>query len=121
MKESFNAFKELEQKFPDGRYSEDARARMRYLSNALGMYEVHVARYYFNRGAYVAAVNRGQAALVNYPRTPSNEAALDILVRGYERLRMQKLADDSRRILQATFPESAYLNPAPEKPWWKLW
>src|SRR5512139_2860232 len=76
MKDSFNAFKELEQKFPDGRYAEDARARMRYLSNALGMYEVHVARYYFNRGAYVAAVNRGQAALVNYPRTPSNEAAL---------------------------------------------
>ncbi len=121
MKESFNAFKELEQKFPDGRYSEDARARMRYLSNALGMYEVHVARYYFNRGAYVAAVNRGQAALVNYPRTPSNEAALDILVRGYEKLGMQKLADDSRRILQATFPESAYLSPAPAKPWWKLW
>jgi outer membrane protein assembly factor BamD len=121
MKESFNAFKELEQKFPDSRYAEDARARMRYLSNALGMYEVHVARYYFNRGAYVAAVNRGQAALVNYPRTPSNEAALDILVRGYEKLGMQKLADDSRRILQATFPESAYLAAAPAKPWWKLW
>jgi hypothetical protein len=34
---------------------------------------------------------------------------------------MQKLADDSRRILQATYPGSAYLNPAPEKPWWKLW
>ena len=121
MKEAFNAFKELEQKFPDGRYAEDARARMRYLSNALGMYEVHVARYYFNRCAYVAAVNRGQAALVNYPRTPSNEAALDILVRGYEKLGMQKLADDSRRILQATYPESAYLAAAPAKPWWKLW
>jgi outer membrane protein assembly factor BamD len=121
MKESFNAFKELEQKFPDGRYSEDARARMRYLSNALGMYEVHVARYYYNRGAYVAAVNRAQSALVNYPRTPSNEAALDLLVRGYEKLDMPKLAEDSRRVLQASFPASSYLSPAPEKPWWKLW
>jgi outer membrane protein assembly factor BamD len=121
MKESFNAFKELAQKFPDGRYAEDARARMRYLSNALGMYEVHVARYYYNRGAYVAAVNRAQAALVNYPRTPSNEAALDILVRGYEKLEMPKLAEDSRRVLQATYPQSAYLSPAPAKPWWKLW
>jgi outer membrane protein assembly factor BamD len=121
MKDSFNAFKELEQKFPDGRYAEDARARMRYLSNALGMYEVHVARYYFNRGAYVAAVNRAQAALVNYPRTPSNEAALDVLVRGYQKLDMPKLADDSRRILQATYPESPYLGAAPAKPWWKFW
>jgi outer membrane protein assembly factor BamD len=121
MKDSFAAFKELEQKFPDGRYAEDARARMRYLSNALGMYEVHVARYYFNRGAYVAAVNRAQASLVNYPRTPSNEAALDVLVRAYEKLEMPKLAEDSRRILQATYPQSAYLGPAPAKPWWKLW
>ena len=121
MKESFNAFKELEQKFPDGRYAEDARARMRYLSNALGMYEVHVARYYFNRGAYVAAANRAQAALVNYPRTASNEAALDVLARSYEKLDMPKLADDSRRVLQATFPGSPYLSPTPQKPWWKLW
>jgi outer membrane protein assembly factor BamD len=121
MKESFNAFKELAQKFPDGRYAEDARARMRYLSNALGMYEVHVARYYYNRGAYVAAVNRAQAALVNYPRTPSNEAALDVLVRGYQKLEMPKLAEDSRRVLEATYPQSAYLSPAPAKPWWKLW
>jgi len=121
MKESFNAFKELEQKFPDGRYAEDARSRMRYLSNALGTYEVHVARYYFNRGAYVAAANRAQAALVNYPRTPSNEAALDVLARSYDKLEMPKLADDSRRVLQATFPGSPYLSAAPQKPWWKLW
>src|SRR6266545_2145517 len=48
----------------------------RYLTNALGGYEVHVARYYYNRGAYVAAANRAQAALINYPKTPANEDAL---------------------------------------------
>jgi len=121
MRESFNAFKELEQKFPDGRYAEDARARMRYLSNAMGMFEVHVANYYYNRGAYVAASNRAQAALINFPRTPSNEAALDVLVRSYEKLGMPALAEDSRRILTATFPQSATLNPPPPKPWWRFW
>ena len=60
MKDAFAAFKELIAKFPDSRYSEDAHQRMVYLSNALSMYEVHVARYYFNRGAYVAAANRAQ-------------------------------------------------------------
>ena len=68
MRESFAAFKELVAKFPDSRYAEDASARMRYLTNALGMYEVHVARYYYNRGAYVAAANRAQAALVTIRR-----------------------------------------------------
>ena len=121
MKESFIAFKELAQKFPESRYAEDAHARMRYLSNALGMHEVHVARYYFNRGAYLAAANRAQASLVSYPAVPANEDALDVLVRAYDRLGMQQLADDSRRILAKTYPQSRYLAAAPAKPWWRFW
>ena len=122
MKESFNAFKELAQKFPDSRYFEDAQQRMRYLTNALGTYEVHVARYYYNRGAYLAAANRAQAALTNYPRTPSNEDALAVLVRSYEKLGLEQLAEDSRRVLKSTYPESRYLVPvSTAKPWWKFW
>jgi outer membrane protein assembly factor BamD len=122
MKESFVAFKELVAKFPESRYAEDAQTRMRYLSNALGMYEVHVARYYYNRGAYLAAANRAQASLLAYPAVPSNEDALDILVRSYEKLGMAQLADDSRRILAKTYPASRYLAGAPPaKPWWQFW
>ncbi len=40
--------------------------RMKYLTNSLALYEVKVARYYYNRGAYVAAVNRAQGALVEF-------------------------------------------------------
>jgi outer membrane protein assembly factor BamD len=94
---------------------------MRYLSNALGTYEVHVSRYYYNRGAYLAAANRAQAALTNYPRTPSNEDALAVLVRSYEKLGMEQLAEDSRRVLKSTYPESRYLAGGEAKPWWKFW
>jgi len=121
MKESFVAFKELSQKFPESRYAEDAHSRMRYLSNALGLYEVHVARYYFNRGAYLAAANRAQASLLAYPAVPANEDALDLLVRSYEKLGMTQLAEDSRRILAKTYPESRYLTAAQAKPWWRFW
>ena len=78
MRESFAAFKELVAKFPDSRYADDAQDRMRYLTNALALYEVKVAKYYYNRGAYVAAVNRAQGAIVNYPRTPASEEALGV-------------------------------------------
>ena len=121
MRESFDAFKTLVQKFPHSRYAEDAQARMRYLANALGMYEVHVARYYYDRGAYIAAVNRAQRALLDYPRTPSNEEALDIMVQGYAKLGLTQLSDDAKRILDKTFPRSAKVVGTAAKPWWKFW
>jgi outer membrane protein assembly factor BamD len=121
MRESFAAFKELAQKFPESRYADDAQSRMRYLTNALGMYEVHVARYYYARGAYVAAANRAQASLLSYPQTPSNEHALDVMERSYRNLGLTQLADDAHGILTKTFPQSVYIAGAPSKPWWKLW
>jgi len=121
MRESFAAFKELTEKLPESRYAEDAQTRMRYLTNALGMYEVHVARYYYARGAYVAAANRAQASLLSYPKTPSNEHALDVMERSYQKLGLTQLAQDAHQILVRTFPQSVYVAGGPEKPWWKIW
>jgi outer membrane protein assembly factor BamD len=121
MREAFAAFKELVTKFPNSRYAQDATDRMVYLTNALARYEVNVARYYFNRGAYVAAVNRAQAAIVGFPRTAANESALDILARSYDKLGLVQLRDDTLAILRKTFPDSIYLAGPVEKPWWRLW
>lgn len=121
MRESFVAFKELVTKFPDSRYAQDATDRMRYLTNSLALYEVKVARYYLNRGAFLAAVNRAQSAIVSYPRTPANEEALDVLVKSYDKLELPQLRDDSARILKQTFPNSPYVTGESTKPWWKLW
>jgi outer membrane protein assembly factor BamD len=119
-KEAFGAFRELSTRFPDSRYAADSIERMRYLNNALAAYEVHVASYYYNRGAYVAAVNRAQAALTNYPKTPANEDALILLVQSYDRLGMPQLRDDTTRILKQTFPNGKYFT-GEGKPWWKFW
>src|SRR5258708_5954575 len=79
-RESFDAFKELVQRFPESKYTPDALARMKYLVNALASHEVHVARYYMKRGAYIAASNRAQYALKNYPQAPPQEEALLIMI-----------------------------------------
>ncbi len=122
MHESFDAFKELAEKFPDSRYAEDSKTRLLYLSNAMGMYEVHAARYYYNRGAYISAVNRAQMALTNYPRTPSNEEALWLMISSYEKLDLPDLANDTRRVLEASYPNSEWLDGGPKKKaWWKFW
>ena len=121
MREAFAAFKELVTRFPDSRYAQDSSERMVYLTNALARYEVNVARYYYNRGAYVAAVNRAQAAIVGYPRTAASESALDVLARSYDKLGLVQLRDDTLAILRKTFPDSIYLAGPVEKPWWRLW
>ena len=123
-KESFEAFKELVARFPDSRYTPDARARMTYIVNSLAQYDVHVARYYFSRGAYVAAINRAQNALTEYQDVPALEEALFILVRSYDELGLTKLRDDSRRVMEKTYPKSEYLSrgfKSRQDPWWKLW
>ncbi len=123
-KESFEAFRELVTRFPDSRYSPDARVRMTYIVNSLAQYEVHVARYYHSRGAHVAAINRAQSALTDYTDAPALEEALFIIVQSYDALGMTQLRDDARRVMQASYPQSEYLSKgfkSVDSPWWKVW
>ncbi len=123
-KESFESFKELLTRFPDSRYATDARLRMTYIVNSLASYEVHVARYYFGRGAYVAAINRAQAAVSDYQGVPAIEEALYIIVKSYDRLGLSALRDDARRVMEKNYPQSSYLTSgfkAGLKPWWQFW
>ena len=120
---SFEAFKELVNRFPDSKYAEDAQARMRYQVNSLAQYEVHVARYYMKRGAFVAAANRAQFAVLNYPQAPALEEAVFIMVKAYDALGMAELRDAADRVMRKNFPESRYLTGKATRgaPWWKLW
>ena len=123
-KDSFEAFSELVTRFPESRYAQDSRQRMTYIVNSLAQYEVHVARYYFQRGAYVAAIGRAQVALADYQGVPALEEALYILIRSYDALGMTQLRDDARRVMDKSYPQSAYLNggfKGKSDPWWKVW
>lgn len=123
-KESFDAYKELAAKFPDSKYTSDARQRMTYIVNSLALYEVHVARYYFSRGAYVAAINRAQLAIADYRDVPALEEAMYIIFKSYDALGIPDLRDDAKRVMQKSFPQSGYLltdvKPG-TRSWWKLW
>jgi outer membrane protein assembly factor BamD len=123
-KESFESFKELVARFPDSRYAPDARLRMNYIVNSLAQYEVYVARYYFKRGAYLAAINRSQLTVADYRDVPAIEESLFIIYKSYEALNMDKLRDDAKRVLEKNYPESEFLTRGTKEkpaPWWKIW
>ena len=121
--DAFSAFKEMVTRFPDSKYAPDAIQRMNYLVNALASHEVHVARYYMKRKAYVAAANRTQYALKTYPGAPANEEGLVIMVKAYDAMGMTALRDDAERVMKKNFPDSVYLKGGPRKdvPWWQIW
>ncbi len=122
-RDSFAAFKELVNLFPDSKYADDARARMKYLVNAISANDVHVAKYYLRREAYVAAVNRAKNVVVNYPETPSIEEALAIMAFAYDRLGITDLRDDALRVLRLNYPNSKYAKniDLSGKRWWSFW
>lgn len=123
-RDAFDAFKEVVTRFPDSKYAPDAEARMKYLVNAMASGEVHIARYYFKSGAYVASANRAQAAMRKYPQAPALEEALYILMESYARLGLKDLRDDTERVLKLNFPRSRYLSgelAGDDRRWWKLW
>lgn len=123
-RDAYQSFRQLAEQFPQSTYADDARLRMNYIVNTLAAYEVHVARYYFRRGAYVAAANRAQQTVQEFQQSPSAEEALYIMMQSYDRLGLTKLRDDAARVLKSSFPNSTlHVNgPGNRKArWWQLW
>ncbi len=121
---SFTAFKELVTRFPKSRYAKDATLRMTYLVNTLADSELHVARYYMRRQAYIAAINRCKYVMEYYPTSTGVEEALVIMISAYDLLGIEDLKNDTMRVLQTNYPQSAMLTskaPEDERVWWKFW
>lgn len=107
--DAIEAFESLVTRFPGSRYARDAKKRINYLNTALASREISIARYYFSREAYLAAVNRSKYVLENYTKSAAVEDALGIMVHAYTAMGMADLSTDSRRILASNYPGSAYL------------
>jgi outer membrane protein assembly factor BamD len=121
-KESFLAYRDLVTKFPNSKYTPDASKRLTYIVNSLASYEVHVARYYMTRKAYVAAINRAQQAITDYRDAPALEEAMAIVVDAYDAMGMTALRDDAKRVMDKSFPEGAAAGrPTRNTSWWKFW
>jgi outer membrane protein assembly factor BamD len=97
--DSFKDFSELIRRFPDSQYSADARKRLVHLRNNMAKYQVHVARYYMRRGAYLAAANRCIEVVENYQRTPAVEDALEVMIEAYDKMGLETLSNDAQRVL----------------------
>lgn len=124
LKLSFAALKELVDRYPNSRYVQDAQLRMLYIVNTLAQHEMHVATYYMNRKAYLAALNRAKYILEYYPNSPSVEQALVTMVSAYDYMELTDLKEDSLRVLKTNYPDNPLITGKvilEERVWWKFW
>ena len=106
-KEAFQDFSRVVTRYGDSQYAEDAQTRIQYLRNTLATSEVNVAKYYMNRGAWLAAFNRAEYAIKHYQGSPAIIDALEIKIKAAKNLGKNDLAADSLRVLQTNFPQRA--------------
>ncbi len=104
MNKSFNSFSELLTRFPNSQYAAEARQRMVFLRNSAAQHEVTVAKYYLERGAYLAAANRAKYVVESFDRTPAMSEALTIMAKSYKIMGMNDLAQDALAVLKQNFP-----------------
>lgn len=114
IKESFAEFAQLLARYPNSPYAADARARMVHLRNMIARHEIHVANYYFRRGAYMAALNRGRYVVEHMQQTPSVADGLAIMAQAYLLLGLEDLAEDSVAVLRLNYPDHPMLDESGE-------
>ena len=110
VREAFAEFAQLLARFPDSPYAADARARMVAMRNMIARHEIHVANYYFRRGAWMAALNRGRYVVEHMQGTPAVADGLAVMTQSYLLLGYDELAADSARVLCENFPQHPHLD-----------
>jgi outer membrane protein assembly factor BamD len=118
-RKSFQAFRTVVEQFPKSAYAADARRRMIYLRNRLADYEMQVARYYAERGAWVAASQRAKLTIEQYDGAPAVKEALEILISAYQQLGYEESAANVQKVYVENFPDAK--PPGPPHRWWAPW
>lgn len=106
---AFDDFGILVRLYPTSYYAADAHQHMIYLRNLFAAYELHIAKYYLRRAAYVASANRANYIVQHYDGTPAVQEALGILVVSYNKLSLPELSNQALAVLQINYPNGYVL------------
>ena len=119
--DSINSFRTVVERYPKSIYAPDARQRMIYMRNRLADYDIHLAHFYEERSAWVAAAQRARETIERYDGSPAVKEALRILIRCYTELDYPELAANTEAVFRENFPDESIESKKPGTRWWKFW
>ena len=100
-RDAFKDFSKLVRGYPNSQYVTDATRRLVFLKDRLSKYELSVAEYYTDRGAWVAVTNRVEGMLRAFPDTKATHDALPLMEKAYRELQLNAQADKVAKIIAA--------------------
>ena len=104
VRNAYDYFSLLIEKFPNSKYSEEAREKLFILKNTIAKHEFYIALYYTNNGSHIAAINRSKYIIENFPNSSSVADSLHLMAYNYDAIHAEKLAIDARTVLVSSFP-----------------
>jgi outer membrane protein assembly factor BamD len=104
IKEAYSYYLILIEKYPESKYSGEARSKLSSLRNSLSKHEFYVALYYYNVEAYIASINRSKYIIENYPNSSSVPDGLHLMTLSYEKINADQLAIDAKNVLSSSYP-----------------
>mgnify|MGYP000601497899 FL=1 len=69
------------------------------IRNRMARHELQVAKFYFDKKAYLASANRCKKLLKDYPRAVTNIEALELMKENYRLLGMNQNARDTQKVI----------------------
>ena len=106
--QALDAFGELVRRYPNSRFTADARTKMARLSDHLAGKEMEVGRFYERSGRWLAANLRFRNVLQNFPRSSHTPEALHRLVETYLALGIPAEAQKAMSVLAQSYPQSEW-------------
>ncbi len=109
---ALRALRQFRRQYPQDPLMPEAEAHIRFLRGHLAQHEFTIARFYYKRGAYHAAIGRLLNLIQVYPNMSDLDVALFMLADSYRAEENYVKAQRVLRLLVDHFPTSTYLSRA---------
>ena len=103
-----DAFGELIRRYPESRYSNDARLKVDLINDHLAGKDMEIGRFYQRSGQWLAATLRFRNVVDKYQTTNHTPEALERLVESYLALGLPQEAQKSAAVLGRNYPGSVW-------------
>lgn len=107
-KNALLSFSELEQRYPNSKYTKNAKNKINIIKNQIAGKELNLARRQMKIKNYTASITILEGLLKNYSETATTPESLYRLYESYTALSLENKANESKTLLKTNYPDNKW-------------